>query len=403
GGNAGIAREFECINLKSNKIVDCVQTIKRLQPKLVVVGPEWWLEQGIKNALSSENIAAFGPTKNAALLESSKNFMKQQCAIAGVKTAQYKLFDDPQKATGWIHSLEESPLVIKLDGLCSGKGVYVAPSKSHALEHIDYLFNEDGLKNLGVTRPTFIVEKFIKGHEVSVFGLCDGNNAVLFSPLQDYKRLLDNDKGPNTGGMGAIAFLGENQPERVQFLERVKNEIFLPILRLMASQGTPFQGLLYAGLMLEKDDINLLEFNVRFGDPETQALMFALKHDIYPLLHQIAHNEAIDHKTWQNKLIDCEQAVCVVLASESYPAKTQEHCLLSLPQNLPDDTHIFFASTSFNQEGCLQAQNGRVMSVTSKAHSIEEARAKAYQAISKIQFMGMQYRTDIGTNMSQLF
>lgn len=402
GGNAGLAQEFECIPVGECDLSEALQQIKRVDPDLVVVGPESWLDCGLVDILQANKIPVFGPMKNAALLESSKSFMKDQCFKSHVRTAQFQRFNELNKAVTWLSSLDEGPLVIKLDGLCGGKGVEIAHSKAQALSHLNWLFNQGGLERLSVGRPDFIIEEFLLGREVSVFGVSDGKDVTLFAPLQDYKRLKDNDQGPNTGGMGAVAFLGVNSKERSQFLDVVKEEVFLPILRQMSSEGIPFKGLLYAGLMLVEEDINVLEFNVRFGDPETQALMMALKTDIYPLLHNVAHGESIHCEAWQNRLLDSEQAVTVVLASQGYPSQSYDPASIQLPKQLPGNTRIFFANTSF-KDGCLQAENGRVMSVTSRAPTLEQARAHVYQVVKEIEFAGKQNRLDIGTNLSRLF
>lgn len=402
GGNAGIARDFECIAVDECNLSMALKHIQRVNPDLVVVGPESWLDHGLVDILQEHNIPVFGPTKNAALLESSKSFMKDQCLKSRVRTAQFQRFNELNKSIAWVNSLDEGPLVIKLDGLCGGKGVEIAHSKAHALSHLHWLFKEGGLELLQVPRPDFIIEEYLVGREVSVFGISDGSGVALFAPLQDYKRLKDNDQGPNTGGMGAVAFLGVDREERSRFLDIVKDEVFLPILRQMSLEGNPFKGLLYAGLMLVEDRINVLEFNVRFGDPETQALMMALNTDIYPLLHLGAHNGAINCEAWQHKLLDAEHAITVVLASKGYPLKASEPAHIKLPKPMPENTKIFFASTS-HDDGNLRAENGRVMSVTSKAPTLELARAQVYQAVTEIEFSGMQNRLDIGTNLSQLF
>ena len=301
GGNAGIARNFECFAAASS-LGGVVEQIKQIKPDLVVVGPESWLDQGLVDALTEQGIAAFGPSQRAAQLESSKIFMKDLCESASVRTAAYKRFNDKFAAISWLKTRPEAQFVIKADGLCAGKGVHVAHDKEDALSHLNYLFDEGGWLSLGAKKKDFLIEEFLNGQEVSVFGAANGDDVALFGPLQDYKRLKDGDLGPNTGGMGAVAFLGRDDEERAKFLEVVKTEVFLPVLRQMASKQKPFKGLLYAGLMLVDGRINVLEFNVRFGDPETQALMMALNTDIYPLLSQIAHNDSCNLTLWQKKV-----------------------------------------------------------------------------------------------------
>lgn len=400
-GNAGIAREFECIKPDGEGMIGVVNTLSRLKPDLVIIGPEAWLEAGIVDVLHEKNIAAFGPQKNAARIESSKAFMKKICQKAQVSTANYQQFCEAAPALAWLRQQNEAPHVIKIDGLCQGKGVYIAHDKDDAKNHIEFLFNK-GFAQLGLKSHDLIVENYLTGYEVSVFGVTDGHDVALFNPLRDYKRLKDGNEGPNTGGMGAVAFLGSDQEERNQFLQRVKEEIFLPVLRQMSHENQPFKGLLYAGLMVNQDAINVLEFNARFGDPETQALMMALKCDIYPLLAQIAHGDRPDFSVWQSKLSNAESAVAVVLASAGYPSKSLDINEITLPTFVSENTRIFFASTQINDQGALCAASGRVMSVVQRAHSVSEAQENVYYTVDQIDFVGKQYRRDIGQNLNAL-
>ena len=401
GSNAGIAREFESVPVGPS-IGSLVEQVRRIKPDLVVVGPESWLDLGVVDVLVEDGITTFGPSKKAAELESSKIFMKDLCLRASVKSADFKRFDNKSSAISWLSSRQEAKFVIKADGLCAGKGVSIAPHKQQAMNHLNYLFDDGGFNHLGVKKNDFIIEEFLDGQEVSVFGVTNGEDVALFGPLQDYKRLKDGDVGPNTGGMGAVAFLGINQQERDKFLEKVRTEVFLPILRQMSLENRRFKGLLYAGLMLVDGRINVLEFNVRFGDPETQALMMALNADIYPLLSQIAQDESINFADWQKKLSFSDHAVAVVLASENYPAPSSSSYEISFPATLPPQTQIFFASTT-HREGLLHAGSGRVLTVVSRSTTLEQARREVYQAVKQIDFAGRQNRSDIGSNLSRLF
>jgi phosphoribosylamine--glycine ligase len=403
GGNAGLAQEFECLTPKTAAIHDVVDLCKKVGPDLIVIGPENYLAVGLKDRLQEINLATFGPTKAATQLEASKYFAKVICHEAQIATAKSERINDFASALRFVDHHPQEKMVIKADGLCAGKGVSVCESKQHAINILNELYLHDGFLRLGTSDTTIIIEDYLPGAEVSVFGLACGTQVALFSPMQDYKRLFDENKGPNTGGMGACGPLGASEHERKQFLERTKEEIFLPALKAMNRRGQPFSGLLYAGLMLVDQQIYLLEFNVRFGDPETQALLFGTKTDIFPLLNDIARASPIDTDFWQKQLLEMMPTITVVLASTDYPFKQSMHqSRLILPTDIPIDAKLFCASIDSDDDKKLFARSGRVLSVTARAPTVAGARTLGYETVRKIECTLMHYRQDIGTHITEL-
>ncbi len=403
GGNAGIARDFECVSTDLGDLGEIASVCKRLAPDLVVIGPETFLAQGLADVLASEGMLVFGPTKRAAELEASKYFAKQICADANVITARFANCDTLSSALSYVSRLSSENVVVKVNGLCAGKGVVVCHSKSAAEAALKTLFEEDGFARLGVNRQSVLLEEYLPGSEVSVFGVATGEDVVLFCPMQDYKRLLDHDQGPNTGGMGAVGPLGENDEARKQFIHHIKETIFLPTLKSMARCDRPFSGLLYSGLMLANCKPSLLEFNVRFGDPETQALLFGTRADIVPLLSSVASNQGIDEDYWQQKLLDMDPAISIVVAGEGYPSgKAYVPKPIKISSLKEESVKVFFASVGSNDDGTLSAQGGRVLNVVARAHRVAEARALGYDALKEISFDGMHYRNDIGLRVTDL-
>ncbi len=401
-GNAGIARDFECIQPHDVSVDSIVDAAKKLAPDLIIIGPENFLSEGLADALRSKNLTVFGPNREAAKLEACKNFTKQICKIANVATANSTTVFDFYSALLCIENYPSESMVIKVNGLCAGKGVRVCHSKAEAKEVIHQLFFAHGFSHLGVQDQTLVIEDFLSGSEISVFGVVNHTDVVLFCPMQDHKQLLDFDQGPNTGGMGAVGPIG-NLAERTRFLESIKEKIFLPALKALHDMGIKFSGLLYAGLMLGSDGPKLLEFNVRFGDPETQALLFGTRADIYPLVMAMAHNRSheIDIDFWQQELLQMEPSISIVLASGGYPFNKSQPEPISLPAKLPKNTQLYFAATGHDGNN-LTALSGRVLNVVARANTVEEARAIGYGLLSQISFKGMQYRSDIGARLTKL-
>lgn len=400
-GNPGIAREFLCIEPATMEISVLVETAVSLRPDLVIIGPENFLALGLADALRARGIATFGPSKMASQLEESKQFTKQVCDRAKIPTARYGAFSNLKDAYAFVEDHELDDLVVKVDALCAGKGVTVCHSKQHAKKTLSDLFERDGFKALSAVRKEVVIEEFLQGEEISVFGAAHDTDVVLFCPLKDFKTLRDHGDGPNTGGMGAGGPLGDSSAERERFLGEIKERFFLPTLHAMKNAGRPFSGLLYAGLMVTDRGVFLLEYNVRFGDPETQALLFGTDADIYPLLQAIAHNEPFDHDTIQQQLLTMQPTISIVMAGAGYPTSSATPCPLTIPTHISQDTQILFADTQVH-DGTLLSGSGRVLNVVARASTVDAARTLGYELVRKIDFAGKQFRTDIGTNLSRL-
>jgi phosphoribosylamine--glycine ligase len=352
---------------------------------LVVIGPELPLSRGVADALRRAGIPVFGPDAAGARLEASKAFAKEVMAGAGVPTASHRTFEDPLAAEAHARALGR--VVVKADGLAQGKGVVVAGSAEEAVQAVREL------SRLGAAGSRLVLEEVLEGDEVSVIALADGERYVLLPPAQDHKRLLDGDLGPNTGGMGAVAPVPRLGPAA---LAAVGESVIAPVLREMARRGHPFSGALYAGLMLTASGPRVLEFNARFGDPETQVLVLQLDEDLLPLLHACARGALV-----QRPLAMAPGAsLGVVLASAGYPAQPRTGVPISGLDRLGGATQVFHAGTAL-ENGRLVTAGGRVLTVCARAPSIAEARAVAYGAISRIRFEGMQLRRDIGVRAAR--
>ena len=380
-GNAGICEVAECVTLDLSDHGTVVDFCKSHNLDLVVVGPEAPLVAGIVDALEEAGIRAFGPSKQAAQLEGSKGFTKDLCSEADIPTATYQRFSEPHRARDFVMH-NRLPIVVKEDGLAAGKGVTIAHDRQTAFAAIDAAFRNDG--------TSLVIEEFLEGEEASFFALSDGRTVIPFGTAQDHKRAFDGDEGPNTGGMGAYS------PALVltdRMCERVMDEIIHPTVRTLARRGIVYRGVLYAGLMLTADGPKLIEYNVRFGDPECQVLMMRLKDDLLTVL-----NASVDglldqiSVRWRD-----EAALTVVMASEGYPGpyeRGSEICGMEEAAALPG-IKVFHAST--RREGTrLLADGGRVLNVTAIGSSISEAQARAYQAVDSIDWPKGFCRRDIG-------
>lgn len=350
---------------------------------LVVVGPEAPLVDGLADSLESASIAVFGPSGAAAQLEGSKGFTKDLCARMNIPTAAYQRFNNAPKAKMYVRQ-QGAPIVVKADGLAAGKGVTVAMTLDEALSAIDDCF-EGAFGDAGIE---VVVEAFMTGPEVSFFCICDGKTALPFGSAQDHKRVGDGDTGPNTGGMGAYSpapiFTPAMQAD-------VMARIIEPTLKGMADAGTPFKGVLYAGLMITEDGPSLIEYNVRFGDPECQVLMMRYQGDLAALLLAAATTGLADQKTvWSDKA-----ALTVVLCAPGYPASAQKGSTIVLPAATADDVQIFHAGTAL-KDGKLIANGGRVLAVTAIAPDIKQAQAAAYEAVDTVDWPEGFCRKDIG-------
>jgi len=385
-GNAGIAEDAECVPIAATDTAGIVDFCRHNRIDFVVVGPEAPLVAGLVDALESEGIAAFGPTAAAAALEGSKSFMKDFCAREGLPTAAYHRFRDADAARTYV-ATHGAPVVVKVDGLAAGKGVVVATTSAEANDAVDAALGEG---KFGAAGAAIVIEDCLAGEEASFFVLVDGATALPLAAAQDHKRAFDGDTGPNTGGMGAYS----PAPCVTPAVEgAVMERIVLPTVRAMARDGRPFKGLLYAGLMLTGEGPKLLEYNVRFGDPECQALIMRLKSDLLPAL--LAARDGVLRDVdlrW-----DDEAALCVVMAARGYPdnpSRGTEIRGLAAAETDPK-IKIFHAGT--RREGSrLIADGGRVLGVTALGTDLAAARARAYAAIGKIDWPEGFYRADIG-------
>lgn len=385
-GNAGIAREATCVPVAAEDVDGLVRFAQDEAIDFVVVGPEAPLVAGLVDRLTAAGIKAFGPTAAAAALEGSKGFTKDLCAKYDIPTARYRRFTDATEAKAYV-AIEGAPIVVKADGLAAGKGVVVAQSIEEAQQAVDSMLTEGGF---GAAGASIVVEECLVGPELSFFALCDGETALPLATARDHKRAFDNDEGPNTGGMGAVSPHPLATPE----LEaRIMAEIVQPTLKAMEAEGTPFRGILFAGLMLTERGPQLIEHNVRFGDPECETLLPRLSSDLLTALIAAADGE-LRHLTlrWRP-----EAAVTVVMAANGYPGSYRKGSpiqALDAAGQVPG-TIVFHAGTKAEADGTVTAQGGRVLAVTALGADIAEARSRAYQAVDRIDWPEGFCRKDI--------
>jgi phosphoribosylamine--glycine ligase len=383
-GNPGIAKEAECVALDTSDHAAIDAFCREKAIDLVVIGPEAPLVAGLADALGAAGIRVFGPSKAAARLEGSKGFTKDLCARYGIPTAAYGRFGNAEDAKAYVAKVG-APIVVKADGLAAGKGVTVAMSEGEALSAIDACF--EGA--FGGAGAEVVVEEYLEGEEASFFCLCDGATALPFGTAQDHKRVGEGDTGPNTGGMGAYSPAPAMTPATV---ERTMREIIEPTMRGMAEMGAPFSGVLYAGLMLTADGPKLIEYNVRFGDPECQVLMPRLKDDIL-ILMQAAADGQLGHMSvrWLD-----DAALTVVMAAKGYPASPEKGAPVSGLEEAEAKGAIVFQAGTAEKDGRLVAAGGRVLDVTALGVTVAEAQRKVYAAVDRIGFPGGFCRRDIG-------
>ena len=352
---------------------------------LTVIGPELPLSKGIVDLFRSKHLNIFGPTQKAAQLESSKDFAKDFMYRYKIPTAKYKTFKMPDEAHRYIDE-EGAPIVIKADGLASGKGVIVAMTLKEAHKAIDFMLVDNKFGDAGAK---VVIEEFLEGEEASFMVICDGQTILPLATSQDHKRLLDHDMGPNTGGMGAYS------PAPIvtdEIYSKVMKEIIYPTIHGMANDGIPFTGFLYAGLMItKKGEVKTLEYNCRMGDPETQPILMRLKSDFFEILYKSAIGQLDSAKIeW-----DQRTALAVVLASAGYPESPKLNDEIHIEDRIISDTYIFHAGTIF-KDNKLLTSGGRVLAITALGDSVKEAQSKVYEAINTVKFNGAQYRKDIG-------
>jgi len=386
-GNAGIAREAVCVDFKADDVDAAVHFARQQRIDLAVIGPEAPLVAGMTDALHNLGVKVFGPTQEAARLEGSKGFMKDLCARHDIPTAAYRRFTDSASARAFVRELD-LPVVVKADGLAAGKGVTVCSNYADADEAIDALLSEGVLGEAG---SAIVVEQGLSGHEASAMALVDGETALMLESALDYKRAHDGDDGPNTGGMGAIS---PNPWLDAETAERIRREIVQPTVDAMKAEGRPFVGLLYAGVMLTEDGPKVLEFNVRFGDPEAQVLVMRLMSDLLPAL--VAACDGV-LSTFDLRWFT-ETAITVVMAAQGYPWRYRKGEEIAGLENLAgeQDVMVFHSGTRVEDDRRTVTDGGRVLSVTALGNSVSEARSRVYSAIEQIGWTGGFYRRDIG-------
>jgi phosphoribosylamine---glycine ligase len=393
-GNGGT---FENIGIQPTEINKLV-TFAKQNKCFTIVGPELPLANGIVNSFVREGLRIFGPTKEAALLESSKEFAKQFMNKNGIPTANFSIFSDAEKAKDYVVKQRETKLVVKADGLAAGKGVVVCNNLDEAMGAVDMMM----LRNeFGTAGQKVIIEERLYGEELSFIALCDGRTITPLASCQDHKRIFDNDMGPNTGGMGSYS------PTPVidsKLHEKIMKQIMVPTIRGMNFQGNPFKGFLYAGLIIDelRKEPSVLEFNVRMGDPECQPIMMRMESDLFEYV-----NSAVDEKLyslppvqWKNQF-----AVCVVVASRGYPGTYARGKLIKgLEYDFFQDTMVFHADTALDSQKRIITNGGRVLGVTARGDSLKKATDNAYFAVQKISWNenGCHYRTDIARKYSHI-
>jgi len=385
-GNAGIGKMAECVNIKADRVNDLLNFARFEGIDLTVVGPEAPLTLGIADLFEKEGKRSFGVSRGAAQLEGSKVFAKELMRRYNIPSAEYKAFYSPNEAENYIR-MKGAPIVVKADGLASGKGVIVASTVDEAVEGIDLIMRK---KAFGDAGNRVIIEECLKGEEASFMAFSDGETVVAMASSQDHKRVFDHDKGPNTGGMGAYSPAPVVTPE---LEERIMREIMLPTVRGMKQEGHPYKGVLYAGIMVTDDGPKVLEFNVRFGDPEAQPILMRLDSDLLDIM--MAVNEGAltpELVRWKP-----QASVCVVAAAKGYPGSYEKGFPISgldEAAKLPE-TFVFHAGTA-DKGDQIVTNGGRVLGVTALGHDVAEAISRAYAAMGKIHFDGIHYRKDIG-------
>lgn len=380
--NAGIALDATCVNLFTPD--EITEFCHSENISLVVIGPEQPLVDGLSDRLRAEKIPVFAPSQKAAQLEASKGFMKNLCQKYNIPTAAYGFFDNKAEALQFLEG-KSFPIVVKVDGLAAGKGVIIAQSKVEAVDAIETMFSGE----FGEAGKQVVIEEFLDGKEASFFALCDGKNSVEFGYAQDHKRVHDGDKGANTGGMGTYSPPPiMTDAIRAEVMEKIIN----PTMQAMQAEGTPFSGVLFAGLMLTKDGVKLLEYNVRFGDPETQSLMMRFNGDLYLLLKSCADGCVDSNHISFSK----QAAVCVVMAANGYPAAYQKGSIISGLKKAGSfpNVKIFHAGTT-TKDGEIISIGGRVLGVTALGDTIKEAQKNAYQSVDLIDWKDGFCRRDI--------
>ena len=385
-GNPGIFKIAEKAEIEINNHGSVVQFCKGNDINLVVIGPEQPLADGLSDILTGVGIAVFGPSQYAAQLESSKDFSKRIMQSNNIPTASYRTFTAPEQneAHNYIDS-QFLPIVLKADGLAAGKGVVIATTFDEAHYAIDSMFGGE----FGKAGKSVLIEEFMQGQEASVFVISDGTDYLIMPPSQDHKRIGNGDTGKNTGGMGAYSPASLVSDE---IMQKVEFQIIKPLLKAMSDTGNPYRGCLYVGLMIENSNPKVVEFNARFGDPETQVVMPLISGDVAKLFYTAAIGK-IEKDSVSINTNEC--AVCIVLASEGYPDSYQKGFEITYPEVLPENQFIYHAGTS-EIDGKIVSSGGRVLGAVAKSTNLSDAIKSAYQLVDKIYFDNKYYRNDIG-------
>ena len=391
-GNGGISADAECVAINAMDIEGVVNFSKENQIDLVVVAPDDPLAAGMVDALNAEGIMTFGPTKAAAQIEASKVFAKDLMKQHNIPTASYEVFDDPAKALSYIEQKNEYPVVIKADGLALGKGVIIAADHDEAKEGVKEIMED---KVCGASGNQVVVEEFLTGPEVSVLAFVDGKTVVPMVSSMDHKRALDGDKGLNTGGMGTVAPNPYYTPEVAQ---QCMERIFLPTVKAMQEMGRPFKGCLYFGLMITPKGPYVIEYNSRFGDPETQVVLELLESDLVEIM------QAVYEGTLTPEMVrfSSQKAACVIIASGGYPKSYKKGCPIEGldEKGQREGVSVYHSGTKL-EDGTFYSNGGRVLGVTAKADTLQEALDKAYREVDKIHFENCFSRRDIGKRALQ--
>ncbi len=384
-GNGGIAQAAQCVPIKATDVEGMVKWAKENAMDFVMVAPDDPLALGMVDALEAAGIPAFGPRKNAAVIEASKAFSKELMKKYHIPTAQYETFTELDAALSYIDA-QGAPIVVKADGLALGKGVVVAATVEEAKAAVRDMMED---KKFGDSGSTVVIEECMTGPEVTVLAFCDGKHLVPMPSSQDHKRAYDGNQGPNTGGMGAFSPSPHYTPEVAR---RCMEEIFLPTVTALNAEGRPFQGVIYFGLMLTKDGPKVVEYNARFGDPETQAVLSLLDSDLMDIFQACVDGtlDKIDIK-WKD-----QAACCLVLASGGYPVQYQSGYPISGLEEAGQNATVFHAGTKLGEDGQILTAGGRVLGVTALGATLEEAISNSYTAAKPISFQDMHFRKDIG-------
>ena len=383
-GNGGMARLAECVDISPTDIKGLVHFAKRKSVDLTVVGPELPLTLGIVDRFQEKGLPVFGPDQRAAEVEGSKAFAKHLMTKYRIPTAEYQVFTEAEEANRYIRG-KKPPFVLKADGLAAGKGVLICTSRNDAYDGVDRMMKQ---KVFGEAGNRLVVEEFLTGEEASVLAITDGDNLVIFPPAQDHKPIFEGDKGANTGGMGAYAPTPVVSPK---MMEVVREKILLPAIRGMEKEGKRYRGVLYAGLMLTPEGPKVLEFNCRFGDPETQAILPLVDGDLIELM--MASIEGNVRKV--SIKVQNQAAVCVVMASGGYPGPYERGKAIKGLDQVAPEVLVFHGGTR-RKGGFLETAGGRVLGVTAVGDTLPWAIEEAYRAVGKITFDGAYYRRDIG-------